>query len=350
MINQLLPTISYGDAVSNSAINMMKVLRNMGYQSKIYAQNIDPRLKQYAEPYSKCPKNEPVIYHLSTGSELSLQLLNFTDKKIILYHNITPSNFFRGYNGTIQSLCEDGRHQLQMLSQYTDYALADSEYNRRELISNNYKNTQVTPIIINFEDYQKTPSQEVVNKYKNDGYKNLLFVGRMAPNKKQEDIIKSFYYYKKYINPKSRLFLIGSSSGMERYHQEITELVNYLELDDVYIMGHVSFNEILAYYKIADLFISMSEHEGFCVPLLEAMQFKIPILAYKSSAVGETLANGGFLVDEKNYKYIAELINIILTNENLKNIMINNQKARLDYFSKEKTTMIFQNQIKEVLG
>lgn len=349
-INQLLPTLSYGDAVSNSAINMMEVLHSMGINSKIYAENIDPKVKHLAENYKKCPKDEPVIYHLSTGSDLSEVISDFTKEKILLYHNVTPKEFFKGYNGTLQKLCDDGRKQMESLNGQFDYSWADSKYNEKELIEAKYKNTKVQPIIINFEDYTQNYNVEVYEKMKTEGYVNILFVGRIAPNKKHQDIIKSFYYYKKYINPKSRLILVGSANGTEMYLKELQNLIAHLELEDVHIIGHVSFSEILAYYRSADLFLCMSEHEGFCVPLLEAMHFELPIIAYKSSAVPETLSNGGIVVTEKNFKYIAELMDIVLSNNELKKNIVNNQKNILNYYSKENVKQMFQKSIEEIFS
>ncbi|MED0762734.1 glycosyltransferase, partial [Aneurinibacillus thermoaerophilus] len=253
---------------------------------------------------------------------------------------------FSGYSIQGEELCRIGKEQLKFLVPYIDYAWADSEYNRLELEELGYKNTHVTPIIINFEDYKRNPSQKLMEKFKAEKHiTNILFVGRIAPNKKQEDIIKVFYYYKKYINEDSRLFLVGSYSGMERYYNELMELVKELQLEDVYITGHISFEEILAYYTNADLFLCMSEHEGFCVPLVEAMHFEIPIIAYKSSAIGETLGNGGILVLEKQYKEIAELMHIVLSTPKIKERMIINQKKRLEFFSKKNTENIFRERI-----
>ncbi|AMA71697.1 hypothetical protein ACH33_01810 [Aneurinibacillus sp. XH2] len=327
----------------------MNLLNEMGFDSKIYAESIHPAMQEVALPISSCPKDCSLIYHMAIGYPFAYKLPNFKGKKILIYHNITPDVFFRDYK-EIQELCIEGRRQLKFLVPYIDYAWADSEYNRLELEELGYKNTHVTPIIINFEDYKRNPSQKLMEKFKAEKHiTNILFVGRIAPNKKQEDIIKVFYYYKKYINEDSRLFLVGSYSGMERYYNELMELVKELQLEDVYITGHISFEEILAYYTNADLFLCMSEHEGFCVPLVEAMHFEIPIIAYKSSAIGETLGNGGILVLEKQYKEIAELMHIVLSTPKIKERMIINQKKRLEFFSKKNTENIFRERIQEVL-
>lgn len=349
---QLLPTIAYGDAVSNDALAMSDVLSEMGYENEIYAKNIGSRVARKASQVKelKTCGNEVLIYHMSTGSRLSQMVNNLPNKtKIMVYHNITPAKYFRGYSSIAYDLCFNGREQLKMLNKTFDMSLADSNYNKDELNSIGYNNTYELPIILKFSDYNIEPDRNLIEKYNNDGYVNILFIGRVAPNKKQEDLIKSFYIYKKYINPRSRLFLIGSHSGMERYVQALNKLIEELELYDVYIPGHTSFKEILAYYKLASVFLCMSEHEGFCVPLIESMLFKVPIIAYKAAAVPETLANSGILVSEKKYEIVAELIDLIVTDKVLREKVIASQTERLKAFNENKVKEQFKNYIKMVI-
>ena len=338
-IIQVLPTISYGDAVSNDAINIDRILRKNGYETEIYAENIDRRLKNKVlkvNKLNKLNKNDILIYHKSTGTDLSFLLEKYKCKKVIRYHNITPGKYLEKYNKYLYNLVEYGRKGLEYASRYFDYSLADSNYNKSELDELNYKNTMTLPILIPFEDYKKEPDKEVIKKYL-DGKKNILFVGRIAPNKAQEDIIKSFYYYKKYINKDSRLILVGNSNGFENYLELLKKLIKELELEnDVVFPGHIKFEEILAFYKVADLFLCMSEHEGFCVPLVESMFFEVPILTYNSSAIKNTLGNSGIIVNKKDYFLIAELMNFVLSDKNVKKEIINNQNKRLEDFQLEK--------------
>jgi len=351
VINQLLPTVSYGDAVSNSAIAISKVLDKMGIKNAIYAENVHPKMKQYVKPAINIPKNQPVIFHMSIGSESANWIPDFKDKKIMIYHNITPPQYFIGYNPVGEQLCRDGIDQLHALKDQFDYVFADSEFNRQELEEIGYSNTAVIPLIINFDEYRSKPCIRTVKKYKADeDYVNFLFVGRIAPNKKQEDIIKTFYYYNKFVNSKSRLFLVGSYNGMERYFNELKALVDALKLADVIFTGHIPFNQILAYYHLSDVFLCMSEHEGFCVPIVEAMLFDLPIIAYRSSAVPATLGNAGFVVSEKNYKAIAELIHIVLNDQAILERLSFNRKARLQELSPERTEKIFMDKIKTIFN
>ena len=336
---QVLPTISYGDAVSNDAINIDKILKKNGYKTELYAENIDKKLKDKVFKISelkKVNKNDVLIYHKSTGTDLSFSLEKYKCKKVMRYHNITPGKYLEKYNKYLCNLVEYGRKGLEHAGRYFDYSLADSNYNKNELDELRYKNTMTLSILIPFEDYKKEPDKKVIKKY-SDGKKNILFVGRVVPNKAQEDIIKSFYYYKKYTNGNSRLILVGNDNGFKNYSDLLKKLVTELGLEnDVIFPGHIKFEEILAFYKVADLFLCMSEHEGFCVPLVESMLFKVPILAYNSSAIKDTLGNSGVLVNKKDYFLISELMNIILSDENIKKEIIKKQNKRLEDFQLEK--------------
>lgn len=351
-IHQLLPTISYGDAVSNDTFAMSEVISEMGIDNGIYAINIDSKISNRAKGINQLTvkSDDVVIFHMSTGSELSAIIPNLLAKrKIIRYHNITPSLFFKKYSDSAFELSTKGRQQLQELNNCFSLALCDSNYNKKELDKLGYKNTKVLPIIMNYNDYNKEPDEAVIKKYR-DGNVNILFLGRITPNKKQEDVIKSFYAYNKYINSGSRLFLIGSISGMDRYVASLKNLISELKLNDKVIMpGHSSFKEILAYYQIADVFLCLSEHEGFCVPLIESMVFKVPIVAFDSCAVPETLGDSGIVVKQKKYDIIAELIDIVITDSELKNKIINAQSKRLEYFDSIKVKSIFKEYLEGIL-
>ncbi|MCC4765939.1 glycosyltransferase [Methanosarcina sp. DH1] len=334
-IHQILPTISPGDAIGNEVREIKSVLNEWGYKSEIYAQNIHPEInaKKYTEYKKVSSKENILIFHFSIGSEVSEFVAKLPDKKIMIYHNITPSEYFIGVNETLVNLLENGKKELKLLVDHIDLAVGVSEFNRLELQEMGFKNTDVLPIIVDFNDY-KNPNEKLLSKY-NDDFVNLLFVGRVTPHKKQEDIIKIFYYYKR-INQKSRLFLAGSYEGCEIYSDYLKKMIQDLNLKDVHLLGPIKFNDLISYYKLADVFICMSEHEGFCVPILESMYFEVPIIAYKSTAIPFTLENTGILVNEKNYCEIAEMVNILVEDERLRSIIVKKQKDRLEAFKREK--------------
>lgn len=345
----MLPTISYGDAIGNDVFAIQDMLIDEGYETCIYAEGIDEKLPKGAAKYYneyEDSKDTIIIYHLSTGSVLNKTIKKYGAKIFIMYHNITPPEFFRPYSFFLAKLCSEGIEQAKSLVDVPKMCIADSAFNKQDLISMGYKcPIEVAPILIKFADYEKKYNQQLVNKYSGDGYTNILFTGRIAPNKKQEDIIQSFYYYHNYINPKSRLFIVGSYNWQDTYCKKIKKYIEELEMDEVYLTSHVPFEDILAYYHLADIFLCLSEHEGFCVPLVEAMYFNIPIIAYDSTAVGETLGGSGFLLEDKDPKVVAEAINIVATNEEVRETMIKKEKERLKDFDNS----VIKKQLSEIL-
>ena len=349
-IVQLMPTISFGDAVSNDAIALKKAIEEMGYMTNIYAENIDTRLPKGVAAsvkfFPSLSKKDIVIYHLSTGTQLNYTVDKLSCRKIMIYHNITPAHFFAPYNLDASVRCAEGVKGAKYLASKMDYVLADSEFNKNQLVKMGYNCAiDVLPILISFKDYEKKPDEEIIKRY-DDSWINIIFTGRIAPNKKQEDVIATFYYYKKFINPRSRLFLVGSGRGMENYENRLKAYVKELNIADVYFTGHVKFDELLAYYRVADIFLCMSEHEGFCVPLVESMFFDVPIVAYNSCAVGETLGGSGFLINEKNYIEVAEIINLIGTNKKLHDTIVANQRMQLHKFEYSRIISQFKDYMK----
>jgi len=336
-ILQILPTLAYGDAIGNHTMALRKVIESMGYETQIYAENIGGSLKtKIAVHVSELPElleDDIILYHLSTESKLNHEIAKLPGRKIIIYHNVTPPEFFKEYDPFIMRNIEWALEDVKYLADKADYCLVDSEFNKIDLINYDYKcRIDVMPILIPFKDYEKKPNMKIINRY-SDRCTNIVFTGRIAPNKKQEDVIAAFYYYKKYCDVKARLFLVGSCGTGNLYYKKLKQYVELLDLKDVFFTDHIKFDEILAYYHIADIFLCMSEHEGFCVPLVEAMFFEIPIIAYNSTAVPYTLMGSGLLIDDKDPLVVAKLMDKVLKNETLKKTMIDGQNRRLKDFS-----------------
>lgn len=352
-IIQVLATAAYGDGIGNEAMALYYAILNMGYQTGIYAENIDSRynkkIVQHISQLSELEDEDVILYHLSTGTSLNYDISSFGGRKIVIYHNITPPMYFKDYDSDAFQLVSFGLEGMKHLAGTAEYCLADSTFNKQDLLRAGYTcKIDILPILVQFMDYEATPNSKIIDRYLEDGYVNLLFTGRIAPNKKQEDIIRIFYQYHKNYNPKSRLFLVGA--GMERYDKRLKDYVAGLGLEEVYFTGHIKFDELLAYYKIADIFVCMSEHEGFCIPLVEAMYFNIPILAYNSSAIGETLGGSGFLTETKDPVINASILNRILTDKKLNQVLINNEKERLNDLSYSMVMKKFEKYIKMFIG
>ena len=348
-VDQILADMQFGDAVTDHALALRAELHAMGCESEIYAENIHPKLQGSVRSIAEFSGGDCVINHFAIGSDVNKIVRSLNGiKKVLIYHNITPPHYFEGYNLKSQELCAQARIQLAQCAGVYDMCLAVSEYNRLELESLRFQNTHVLPILYDFSRIEGEADRKILQAYGEGD--NILFLGRIAPNKKQQDVIKAFYYYKTTINPAARLFLVGSYLGMEKYLSELIHLTQLLSVKDVYFTGQVSYSEMTAFYQVSSMFLSMSEHEGFCVPLLESMHFHLPVLAYASSAVPETLGKGGVLFSEKNYPLIAEMMNKLVGEDEFRSKIIKAQDERLTDFDREKVGNQFREWIGELLG
>ena len=341
-IVQILPTLGYGDAIGNEALAIDAYLKHRGIPTMIYARNIDmrvdPSLVCTADQYTD-DKSTVILYHFSTGDELNTVIKSYKAEIILRYHNVTPPKFWIGYSEVNRKLSETGLAEIKALKDTPILCITDSDFNQRDLKSYGFTCPMHTvPILMDFKELGK----EVHAKLPFDDNKtNIAFFGRIAPNKKQEDLITSFYYYKKYKNPSSRLILVGSYNEEDVYYRKLVKYIDELELKDVILTGHIPFETLLAYYHKADLLLCLSEHEGFCVPLVEAMYFKLPIIAYDSTAVGETLGKGGLLLKEKKPQLVAEAIDYVMTNDEVRNQLIEAGSKQLEQYRFEKTEQKF---------
>jgi len=346
-IIQHTPTITPHDAVSDNVLHLDKILKEKGYKTEIFADNIDEYYKGLVKNSSKFSSDNEdlVLLHFSIGSDFYRNIKKFRGKKIIFYHNITPPKFFIEYSAPAFEYSSMGLRQLKEIQEYIDGAIADSLFNADELVMNGYKNPDVLPLYYDLDKRVKANEQA---KEDESELTQILFVGRIAPNKKQEDIVKAFYFYHKYFNPKSKLYLVGGYSGMEFYKNKIEVIINKLKLDKfVELTGKISDEELAHRYKNADLYLSMSEHEGFCAPVLECMSIQLPILAYyNSGALPETAGKGAVYFTKKKYFEIAGIMDYILTDSNLKEKIKANQEKELERFSNKKVEEKFWNIIK----
>ena len=292
-VHQLLAALSYGDAIGNEALAIQKHLRAAGFASDIFAEKVHPRVAHLARPlweYREVSSRETVcLFHFSIGSAAGRLIYHAPDRLVSIYHNITPAHFFMGFHPHLAGLCYHGRRELAAFAPRTALALGDSEFNRRELEEAGYARTGVLPIVLDLPVYER-PSSPVVRRLYDDTRTNLLFVGRIIPNKRIDD----------------------------------------LRLDEVVFTGQVDDDDLYGFYRLADLFLCLSEHEGFCVPLQEAMVFGVPVIAYDAGAVRETLKGGGILLREKRPEVVAELIGEVLTDGTLRASLLATQARAVE--------------------
>lgn len=340
-IHQFHPTVSFGDAISNQILSLQQMLRRMGYGSEIFCE-VAPihfegqtrHITQYGSR-SSCADNV-LLLHFSLGySPQALAWLErVPDRKVIIYHNITPHTYFTGVNNLYLEAAQAGYEQLDRLRALTETGWGDSTFNCQELTEHGWVRPKVLPIVFEPARYAVRPDRKVLKRWQ-DGV-NVLFVGRLSPNKRFEDLVLTFHYLKRFVRPDARLLLVGSAHGMEPYLEYLRALIKRLDLSDVVFTGHVSAAQWVAYYQCASVYLSMSDHEGFGVPFLESMYFGVPIVAYQAGAVPETLGGSGILVKTKDYAAVAELIGLLVEDENLRAQIVARQRERLQDFIPEK--------------
>jgi L-malate glycosyltransferase len=331
-VHQVLATLGYGDAIGHEVLGIQRVLRKAGFQSEIFVETADPRLEDltldYREMVGAVTPDDVLIHHFSIGSRASRTAYALPGRMVLVYHNITPPEYFVGVHKDLVKLCFRGRRELTAYIARCDLALGDSEYNRAELASIGFPRTGVLPVVPDFSHLDGAPNPLVAGGF-DDGWTNVLFVGRVIPNKRFETIIRAFHVYRTRHNPRSRLLLVGSYSGFEKYLAMLHSLIARLGTPDVHFLGHVSNEELSAFYDVADLFLCASAHEGFCVPIVEAFHKGIPVLAYASTAVPATMDGGGVLYDTTDPFEIARLMAAVSDDHALADRVLDSQDAAL---------------------
>jgi len=331
-VHQVLATLGYGDAIGHEVLGINRVLRDAGFESEIFVETADRRLEDlttdYREMVGAIAPDDVLIHHFSIGSRASRTAYALPGRMALVYHNITPPEYFLGVHKDLVKLCFRGRRELTAYVTRCELALGDSEYNREELAALGFPQTGVLPVVPDFAHLDLPPNTMTAEKF-DDGWTNVMFVGRVIPNKKFEDVIRAFHVYRTRHNPRSRLLLVGSHGGFEKYLAMLHALIARLGTPDVHFLGHVSNEELTALYDVADLFLCASEHEGFCVPLIESFHKQVPVLAYAATAVPATMDGGGVLYYTKDPFEVGRLMNAILDDPAIEDAIVASQDAAL---------------------
>jgi glycosyltransferase involved in cell wall biosynthesis len=327
-VHQVLATLGYGDAIGHEVLGIQRVLRAAGYESEIFVETADHRLESLTRDYRELvdfshPDNL-LFHHFSLGSRASRTAYAVPDRMALIYHNITPPEYFVGVHRTLARQCFRGRRELRAYTDRCEIALGDSEFNREDLEQLGFPRTAVLPVVPDFSHLDE-PADWILARDFDDDWTNILFVGRVIANKKIEDLIRFFHAYHTFYNPRSRLLIVGAQSGFERYLASLHKLVATLGAEHVHFVGHVSDAELVAFYEAADLFLCASEHEGFCVPIVEAFYKQVPVLAYAATAVPATMDGAGVLYTDKDPVSVSTLMEAVLSDARLQDRIVDAQ-------------------------
>jgi len=337
IVNQWVPAAHRGDAIGDSARQVRQMLRDAGHQSDIFALTIDESLREDVRPFADAAARagDVTIFHFALPSPLTAEFASLRGRRILQYHNITPAAFFAPYDPQLFRLASLGRAELATLVGKVDLALGDSEFNRQELEALGFSPTGVLPIAVDTGRITGAPRSPALEKILSDGLINILFVGRIVPNKRIEDHIRLAELYKRYVDSYYRFIFVGRHDGVPRYYNAIRALIlQYRMLPERFVFtGPVTDRELAAYYRWADVYVSLSEHEGFCVPLVEAMAMDVPVLAYAAGAVPETLGGAGVLFSPKDLELAAEMTASLVYDRSMRAGVLEGQRRRLADFA-----------------
>ena len=322
--------------MGDSARRVRSLLREAGHQSDLYALTIDEDLRDDVRSFgdADATRGDITIFHYALPSAMTEAFGRLPHGRVLQYHNVTPASFFAPYDPGLFRLAVLGRQELASLVGRVDLALGDSEYNRRELEALGFPATAVLPIAVDTARLTDAPPVPALEEILDDGLVNFLFVGRIAPNKRIEDHLKLAEHYKRYVDAYYRFIFVGRYDVVPRYYATVRALVAEYQMppERFVFTGPVPDVELAAYYRSASVYVTLSEHEGFCVPLVEAMAMDVPVLAYAAGAVPDTLGGAGVQFAPKDLEHAAELLGMLAFDEDVRDPILDGQRRRLGDF------------------
>ena len=353
-VHQFIPTFAPRDAIGAHALHVQRILRGMGLDSEIYAEGIAQRGTRRARPYRSYGRRPTapdtwLLYQLSTGSAVAEFVQARPERKLVNYHNVTPAELFAPWEPHVAVECREGRRQLRELAGDVELGVAVSAYNEGELKAAGYRRTVVAPVLVDLDgagvDVDPATTARL-ERAKGEGGADWLFVGRVAPHKCQHDVVRAFAAYRRLYDPRARLHLVGGAGS----HAYVTMLQRYVAAlglaGAVDLAGSVPAAALVAHYRAADVFVCLSAHEGFCVPVVEAMRLGVPVVAFAAAAVPETVAGAGVLLEAKDPVTVAAAVHRVVADGDLRQRLVAAGTARAGDFALARTTRRFT----EVMG
>ena len=355
-IHQVLVSASPGDAVTHSALEIRSLLQRIT-QSEIYVRHRDPALQdevrlldEYPAAASKDTDQNILIYHSAIGDpDLVAFLMGRPERLVLVYHNITPSHYFQAFDPRFALALEQGRLELGVLRERTTAAIADSKFNARELEELGYRHVRVSPVLTTVGSLALTPPDYAVRERLRPDAPVVLCVAQLLPHKRYDLLLETHHVLTTHLIPEAQLVMVGGSP-LPWYVGALDRIAFELNLQGVWRTGRVSDRQLAAFYRLADVFVTMSEHEGFCVPLLEAMSFEVPIVARSWGAIPETLGDAGVLLPASSGPILAaEAIAEAVSNPGLRTNLVNRGIERLESFHPEEARATFLRHLLEVV-
>ena len=356
-VDQVIPSLASRDAIGVSSLNLRAGLRAAGIDSDIYYGSFTPDVEHEGRPVTelgRAGRDRWLLYQASIGSPVYDILAARSEPKLVNYHNITPASLLREWEPAVAYEASLGRTQLARLAEQSRFAVADSAFNESELLALGYHGTAVVPLLIDMHAKSDEPDPELAAhlaaRKAREGGADLLYVGKISPHKAPHDLVKMLDVLRRSDDPAARLHLIGSPLG-ETYEPALRAFIDELGLVDVVnLAGSVSGAELEAYFRAADVFVMASDHEGFCVPLGEAMGHGVPIVAYGVTAVPETVAGAGLVLPDKSPVPFAAAVGRVLRDPELRTVLATAGRDRAAGFDLAASTKRFVALVQEAVG
>jgi glycosyltransferase involved in cell wall biosynthesis len=344
-IHQITAGFAAGDAISLEAVAIRDLCRAMGLESEIFVPmettTADCRhLIRPLEEYRAAP-SDLLIYHYSIQTPATEVFRRSPARKAVIYHNITPASFFRPYDEKVVRLLEEGRRELAAVAAQADVVWAASAFNASELAALGAKNVRVLSLLFSARAFD-VPADPVVRQGLSTPQKKILFVGRMAPNKCVEELIEAFAWYHKGIERRSELILVGSEQGCPKYFSMLRMFAGELDLMPVSFVRYASPAGLISYYEKADLFVTTSRHEGYCLPVVEAMYKGVPVIARKTGGLPEAMEGAGVMFEDAKPEELAQLMARVISDGALRSEVLAGQRARIQRLLARKVPEEFQ--------
>ena len=332
-VQQLLAAAVPHDAVTDQTLAVDVLLRSWGHESSIYAEHVHPALEDRVGRIALRPVDpDAVLLRYSIWSQVVEDLLAVPPPRLgMIFHNVTPPQFFDGINEEVGALCEEGRSRIGELAGVTDIVVTDSAYDADDLARAGFGAVTVIPMLL---DLGTAPAA----RREPAGPPTVLSVGRLAPNKRIEVLIAAFTLYQRAYAPDAELMLVGSSTGFEPYHDALVRFSERIGARNVNFLGMISSQERDRLYREATVYGCTSSHEGFCAPLAEAMAAGLPVVAVDSAAVPETLGGGGLVLPEPDPRLIAEGLREVAVSPDLREAIRAGAAERLADFAPARVT------------
>jgi L-malate glycosyltransferase len=324
-IHQLLPAAQPRDAITGQAFAWRDLLREWGYRSEIVAEHVHPDLVGAVHTLDRTGRQlvgeGGIVLRYALWSPTVDVALETGRPVAVCYHNITPGELLRDFNPTVADLCDRGRAALSRFDGRVQTLIADSSFNAAELREAGLGEATVVPLLLELpaEVPRRKPNAEPI----------VLTVGRLVPNKRLEDVVKAFTLYQRRYSPDASLVVVGSDLGFESYRHALDVLVARIGVRGVHFTGPIPAEARDAWYRSADVYLSMSIHEGFCAPLVEALAHGVPVVARAAGAVPETLSGAGLVLDEPELPLVSEALHELASSSATRAALLAAAESRL---------------------